>query len=287
MLQALAKKFRKVNFLVLISLAVVLYVMFFYSYNRFKNREQVYVVAVMGGGGNIEVAVPYWVADAINVGDKDLGVFGQINAEVIDKESYEGGGQGKHVVLIMKVNTTKDRSGQYLFKNKPLALNWWLETRLGSTSYGVTVIYLDKNPPHFEKKLLRVVVRRKNDEIFYADNIKVGNEMKNNKGEIMAKLIDKKVTPAEVRSETAGGQAVVSYDQSRRDMELTVDLLAKKINETFYFAEIKKIKLGETINLHFKETSLWDSQIIKVSEIEQPSKTSSGFIINTLMRYLI
>lgn len=85
-----------------------------------------------------------------------------------------------------------------------------------------------------------------------------------NKGNIMARIIDKKVSPAEVRQNRSDGSVGLSYDNSRRDIILTVELEAQEINGLDYFAYLKKIKVGENLNLFFREATLWDGVITSV-----------------------
>lgn len=64
------------------------------------------------------------------------------------------------------------------------------------------------------------------------------------------------------RDVTSSGRAVVSYDQTKRDVELTLELVADQIGDSYYFQKTQAVKTGQPIDLHFTDISLWKLTVI-------------------------
>lgn len=259
----------------LLTAGILLVVFSFFAYGQKQRKEQLFATAVMGAGEDIFIAVPYWVANSINTGDHEVSPFGTVNAEVIDKESYEGGSHGKHVILQLKLTVLEDSGGKYYYKNQPLEIDKWLNLRLGSIDEKVYITYLGKTKPDNSRKIFRVTVKKNSEEPFITDNLTIGDEMLNNKGDVMAKIVNKVTYPAEVRSFTDSGILQISTDSTRRDILLTVDVSAKRSENIYYFGELKKLRVGEKLNLFFNKATLWDGIITSVEETEK-QKTLQG-----------
>lgn len=264
------KKKYRLNIFIL-SIAFILGVIpFYFIYYKLRNKAEIYVSTF---SSPTKGALPYWIADAVEVGDKDISFLGDESAVVIDKESYEGGGHGRYLSLLLKMTVTRDaRRGVYLYRSRPLLVGDWLDLQMTKSRQRGTITYIGTSPPQFEyKKFILTVLGRKVDPEF-AENTLVGSTMVNNKGIVLAKVLDKKVTLAEVRVDTDKGQAVVSYDRTKRDIVLTVEVLVKKVSDTYYFLEYMKIKRDEDIDLFLKESSLWGLRILSIKEV--PENTS-------------
>lgn len=271
----LQKRYSSINIFIFIILILLGLSVFYFLYYRYKNQVEIYISLTLIKPRAVEgsnYTIPYWMSNAIQVGDKDINPFGKVEAAVIDKESYDDTGNGQRVYLIVKASVVRDRSGKYIMKNKPLSSGQIIKLELTSVPevYGL-VTFMDEKPPAFEYKKMTVVTKWRGIEKWTAENIKVGNTIVNNKKQIIARIIEKKDFPAEVRSDTAYGKAVVSYDQIKRDVEITIELRVRKINDSYYFFDEDKIKVNEKIVLPFKEVSIYPlvSSIIKTEEISE------------------
>ena len=78
----------------------------------------------------------------------------------------------------------------------------------------------------------------------------------------------KKLLPADVRFQVSGISEDISYSKSNVDLELSIDLLTQKIEETFYFQDNQVIKLGEYLFLSFPTITLLNYQITDIQELK-------------------
>lgn len=265
------KKFSSLNIFILATLFLLGFALFYFLYNQQRSQAEVFVKVNLIRSKDIPIYdapynwIPHWIGEAITSGDKEINPLGGVTVEVIAKEILEGRYHGQFVYLLLKVKAIKDRSGVYLFKNKPLSVGSVVDLKLSKAQVQGSVIYIGVASPQYETKKLVVTLKGKQIEPWIADNIRIGTTLVDNKGLILAEVLDKKVTLAEVRSDTAAGQALVTYDRLKRDLEVKVEILANKIDKTYYFAEFQKVKIDENLYLPFKEVSL-SYPIISISE---------------------
>jgi hypothetical protein len=244
----------------------------YYFYNRQRTSTFLYVSVMLTRPQNLSVTapfnwVPYWLAESIQKGDKDINPLGGVNAEVVEKQAIESSSYGSIVHLLLRVRAIRDRSGVYLFRNKPLAVGSSVDLRLVSTQADGYITYIGTQKPSNNTILLRVGIKARSIESYIADAIKIGNELKDSNGITLAKIIDKKVSPAEVRSDNALGIAQVSYDQTRKDLEVTIELKAERKNNAYYFTQTQKVKVNEWLYIPFPDEAA-NAPITFVEEIK-------------------
>ena len=184
---------------------------------------------------------------AITIGDKDINPLGGVNAEVVDKLSVEAIEYGRYVYLLLKIDATRDRSGVYLFKNKPLAVGNIIQLRFPKTTVYAYIQSLDEVSPQPNYKKVQAVTRFKEIEPFMDEWIREGNEVKNNKGETIARVVRKTSSVARREVHTAAGSIVVGTNPIKRDVDVTLELLVKELEGQLYFTDTYKIKPNESV----------------------------------------
>ncbi|OGG16559.1 hypothetical protein A3D78_02700 [Candidatus Gottesmanbacteria bacterium RIFCSPHIGHO2_02_FULL_39_14] len=243
---------RKYKFSILISGSLILIItsVLYFAYYRVRRGVILYTGVSLVRTINIQSPyfwVPQWVDSAIKISDKDISPIGMINAQVLDKESVEATEYGRYDYLLLKVNAIRDRTGIYLFKNKPLAVGNIIQLRFPKTNVFAYIQTLDEQRPISSYKKVRILTRFKEIEPFKESWIKIGNEVKNSKGETIAKVIDKTTTLATKEVNTASGNIVVGTNPIKRDVDVLVELLVKELDGIYYFTDTYKIKPNEQV----------------------------------------
>ena len=251
----ISKKNLFIGIIILIFLAIS-----FYIYNQQQKSTDLYAKVILGLEEDYFVAVPYWLANSVKIGDRDVSPFGKVNAEVVDAESYEGGSHGKHVILLLKLNAVRDKTSNYFYKNQPLQIDDWINMRLGVVNHKGYLVYIGKLPPDFGKKKLRVTIRKNSEDPFIVENLNTGSRMLNNKGKVMAEISEKSEFPAIIPSNDESGTP-------KKGIEVTVNLSVDEIDGLNYFGVLRKVKIGERLNLFFDKATLWDGVITEIEEI--------------------
>ncbi len=250
----------RLNILLVFVLLILSFALFYFLYNRQRSQSDVYISIIAQRPSNPGISsLPFWMADSIYVGDKEINPFNQKIAEVVDIDQYEVSvyGVGKIVTLTLKINATKDRSGTLIYKNKPLLIGGNIDLKLSKVQLSGVINYIGNNPPHYKSKNLKIIVKTKNAEPWIADGIKIGDRIVNSKGEEIVRVINKTVTNAQIRSVRADGQAVTTYDTTKRDLTLELQITATESNNLLYLMNIQKIKLNENIYLPFPSITLY------------------------------
>lgn len=256
-------KLPNINILIVAVLLILSASIFYFVYYRFRNQQDAYVSVMLVKppsviGPNIPYNyywVPYWIGNSIDTGDKEITPLGATDAIVVDKNSYDSFYNGQFVSLILKIRAIRDRSGTLLYKNKPLVSGAVLDVKLTKAQISAQVTGIDVKPPEFEYKTLTIVLKGRQVESQIVDELKVGDEIVDNHGTIIAKVLDKKVSSAQMS--LAGGRSNIVYDPDTKDFLVTIEIKAKKIEDSFYYSEVQKIKANEYIYLPFKNLAVY------------------------------
>lgn len=270
------KKIKNLNIFILAVILLMGFALLYFLYHRQRSQAWVYVSVSLVRPQNLSLniaynSVPYWVGNSIFIGDREQNLLGSVGAIVEDKESFDWFTFGQAVNLVLKVNASRDRTGVYLYKNKPLLIGSILDLKLSKTQAQGLITHISLQKTDSQKYQFVITIRGKQIEPFIADNIKIGDEIINNKNETIAKVIDKKSTPAEVRTDTAAGVSLVSFDNTKRDLVVTIQIKADKFNDVYYFAGSQKVKVNEVIYLPFKSVAL----NYPITSVIQPKETDS------------
>ncbi len=260
-IKKLLSRYKTLNTLIVLTLLLLGFAILYFLYYRQRSQAFLYASVTLIRPTNIPINaafnwVPYWIANSININDVEKSTLGSLNAIVVDKTAYEGQGYGQYVYLLLKINSVKDRSGVYLYKNKPLVVGSILDLKLSNTQTQAMVTYLGTMPPVYKYKKIILSLKGRSWESWVVDSIKEGSEIKDSKGKTIAKIIDLKSGPAEVRSDSSLGQAKVSYDQTRKDFTIKAEMIVRDDNGIYYFEEFQKVKVAEGLYLTFAQNSL-------------------------------
>ena len=94
----------------------------------------------------------------------------------------------------------------------------------------------------------------------------VNDQMLNNKGEVLAKILSVNLIPSRIRQNTPSGSVIFSIDPENKDVEAEIEILVKSKEGIAYFGELNKVRTGENINLFFSNATLWDAFITSVKK---------------------
>lgn len=270
--QKIIKKYSRFNFFILAVITLLAFSFIYFLYYRYRSQADVYATIMLTRPSNMLVNAPYnwvpsWLGNSIEPGDRDVSPIGGTNAIVLEKDSFDFINNGQVVSLLLKVKAVKDRTGVYLFKNKPLSVGMNMIFNFTKTSTSGIVTSIGTELPNYHYNKLSVKAKGRLSESSIFDKIRVGDEIKNSRGDTLAKIVAKNIAPADVRFQVSGISENISYSKSNVDLQLTIDLLSQKIDETFYFPDNQIIKLGEYLFLSFPTITLLNYQITDIQEL--------------------
>ena len=94
-----------------------------------------------------------------------------------------------------------------------------------------------------------------------------GDMVKDDQGNIIVKIIDKKVENAKRLVITSDGRSVIQTNPLRRDVYLTLEVNAIKIGDRYYIFDDVPLLVGEKIPINTSTISVWP-EVTKIN-IEQ------------------
>ncbi len=220
--------------------------------------------------------VPFWLANNLQKGDKEVDSFGRKVAEITDIRAVDMPNQSvtnpitqnnKNVYIKVKLRVVKDRQkGTYQFKSKQLAVGSPIELNFPRVLLTGVVTFVSGVPDNriWEDKIVetRLVIfsnvfpETLGVQPWIAEAIEVGDKMKDSQGRTVAEVLDKRVTPAEKIVTTADGRVFVGQDPTKKDVFLTLKLKTYKQEEVNYFLDNLKVKVDEDIILSLPQIEL-------------------------------
>ena len=252
--------------ILLVLFLLFLTVVYFLFYVK-RNQITVYVKAVLIKPQNIPLNVPYfwtpyWIDESISIGDTDSNPLGYSKASVLNKDSIDSINWGKIVNLLLIVQAVKDKSGNYLFNSKPLAVGTILNLNFPRSHINTYVNYIGNERPKSNLTKLRVQLKSINIDLETIDNIKIGDSIKNNKNETIAKIVSYKELP------NTSASFLSNYAFSRSELELSIELLVDSTNLNYYFIDGQRIRQNESFYISFPNLTL-DSNYTKITKVEK------------------
>lgn len=217
---------------------------------------------------------PYWLTNSIHRGDKQYDVLGRETAEVIDVKNYQLGGGRTRTDLILNLKTEVDRRKRKLkFNHRPLEVGGPIDLTMGSIGTRGVITYIEgmPDPRVFEEKIVeaRLVDRTTvfpetlGVQPWIAEVIKIGDQMRDSQGRVVAEILEKNIKPAEKIIVTSDGRVLVNQDPLKKDVSLVIKLDTLKQGETNYFLGEMKIKVDSVIFLALPKIDI-DPVITKV-----------------------
>lgn len=265
-------------FLILVAISVFAYIFF---------RKSTYVITVIKVGEETIQYQPWnrgagtraWFSNMFYKGLKEEDGLGRIMAEVVDIRSFDTDPNLKDVYLKTRLRVVYNRaSDQYTFKGRPVLAGSTIKLNLDELLVDGLITYVEgaKDPREKVKLLVETQLREETSTYletsgtreYIADALSVGDEIKDDQGNIIVKILGKRVENAKRTVTTSDGRIVVGANPLRKDVYFTLDVNAIKIQNRYYLFDDVPILVGREIPLNTGAVSIWP-EVTKIKEISQ------------------
>lgn len=194
--------------------------------------------------------------------------LGRVMAEVLGLNSYNIVSNRSTLFLKTRLKTTYSRSNnQYSYKGTPVLIGSKVTLYLDDVSVEALVVDIEGIKDMPEKKLLKVNSQLFNQnstfletsgvEQYLADAIQAGDTVKDLQGNTIIKILDKTVKPANKTIVTSDGKVFISTDPVRKDVFLTMEILADVNQEKYFLFNDVPILVGEGLPVCTKVICLY------------------------------
>src|SRR3989344_4985910 len=257
------KVFGKINVIdfiiivfVILALIVVVKIVFL------QPKEIVYAtIQICEKSGNNVIncgSVPYYMSNAVNKGDniKSGGkvVLEILNINSLDVNLEKEGESRKDVLLEVRMKVNKKTDGLY-FKGQVVKIGSpvFFSTQDINIAGVVTKIGEQNISEQLFPKI--VLVNIKGEKQCISDSISVGDKEITGKGIILAEVIEKQVSDAEIQVITESGDVLKKFSPIYKDIKLKVKISAENREDQLIFRN-DAVKIGKSISFNFPKVSV-------------------------------
>jgi len=217
---------------------------------------------------------PIWLPGKLGIGDVQKDGLGHVVAEVEDMTSWGSVDRTTYLLLKAKVEEDK-RTGKLKFNNQPLEVGRVIDLELGGVGTPALVTNIEGLPDPREWKNLIVEARMVEYVDVFPETIgvqpwkeeavKIGDQMKDTRGRVVAEILDKKVKPADKIVVSDSGAVFIRPDPLKKDVTLLLRMKVFEQDGTYYFLDDSVVKIGTSFPLFLPEIDLWPevTKIIK------------------------
>ena len=265
------KKFKPFDW-ILIGLTFILVLIFAFVFFRSSSYKIVTIEVTQESTFAWEVwdasGSKMWFSDLFHKGMKERDGLGNVKAELLDTFSYEKTPARITVYLTTKLRVVYNRaSNTYTYKGTPVLIGSKIKVNFDNLLVEGLITDIEGVSDKREKRLITVEaqIREENStyletsgtKAYIADAIKVGEEIKDNNGNTIIKIIDKKVEPAQRVVVTSDGRAMLRVDPVRKDIYLTLEINALKIGERYFLLNDIPIVIDYSLPINTPHLSLF------------------------------
>lgn len=277
-LKKILKNFSWFDYSALLVVLIVALIAFFFFYRK---REYVDIRVKITDQNVLyaENRPQNWYADRFKEGDVERDVLGRVITEIKNVERYSIDNFEKAVYLDLKVAATYDsRTKTYSARGKTLNFGSPVRFNLSRISFDGLVTetpnsqYQDNLTISRKKADVRVRAIQEKDEggIDYVEpeslqSIEAGDKITSSNGEVLAEVVDIRVTPAERVVQDDRGNLYLRYDPIYKDALITLDLRAKTLGDETYVFDNFPLRLDSEIGLAFPKVFV-KGKIVRIYE---------------------
>lgn len=218
------------------------------------------------------------LTENIKKGLKQKGELGTTVAEVIDVYKYPSNDVNQDTFVTLKINSVYNRlTGQYSFDNLPLLLGDYRTFQLQDVAFsGVIVDINTTGIPRQQKRFLvtGILDPINNNDLttnqqmipfngvsadgirnYLADQVQPGLKITDTNGQVAAEIASVEKTPGKINLVQNGSYISVNDPNSTR-VELTLNLIADKVGDGYFFQKEQSLNVGSNIFLSFSNVKL-------------------------------
>lgn len=199
---------------------------------------------------------PYWLADPIQAGTIEYDPQGNKLVEVLDVRKFEVGDRKRLWMKVRLKVTPSGRSEQYRFRREPLEIGKVIQVAPNNIQVNANVISIEGVGKVGEPVDRILTLKLYEIMPWHAQAMTVGSKMLDSNGNVLAEIIDSKVSIAKMFVSDDRGVGHVADNPLRSDVELKIKVKAQRFEGIDYFAEFQPLKIGFSILFPFEKVNV-------------------------------
>lgn len=250
--------FGRVDFLI-IGIIFSILLTFFLSIKFIFQKEKYITVEMITTGGEWWWGTPhpyYWNVLPINKGDIEYDVSKKPIFEILDIKKYAIDNRLMGIIKAKIKIKENILTKSYSFKQTRVEIGKTIGVSPNNTSIIGQVIAIDGVNKFSNPEYLIVTAKLYNIWKEEADNILVGDAVKDIDGNIIVEIIDKKESPSLKSAVNWQGDLLKKYDPVTKDVELTFRIEVRKEGDLWYYQYYQVIKRGISVRLELENNTI-------------------------------
>ena len=223
-------------------------------------QKDTYVtVELLASGGEWWWGVPppyYWNAKSVVIGAKEYDTFKKSTAEIVDLVKY---GEDDRKFMWMKVRLRAKYNyltREYLFRQESLQIGKTIHIAPNNIALVGNVVGIEGVGRLWDTEYILLTGKAQKIKSWESDALHVGDKVVDNKGDLVAEILDKHSELADMTTMTWTGEALLRKDPNYRDVTVTMKLRVMKDGDRRYFNYYQPISIGNKIRIQFPTTAI-------------------------------
>lgn len=269
---AILQKYLKVQDIILLVLVFGTATFFFFFFYRKAEFVEVKIKVTDQDVLYATTLPKPWYANQFETGDTEIDAIGNIITELIDVETVPVSKSETAVYLTLNVKATYNtRTDRYTVKGRDLIFGAPIRFNLGMVTFdGIVVDFPGlKESDSYEYRIVTALVR--SVEPYVAESIHIGDQVINNRGEVLIELVDIDVTSADMVVTTDSGEVLLQKSPLHKDVIVKAKVRVKKVKDLIFLLEDLPFGVGQALPINLDHTSLFPT-ISSISEATQSAK---------------
>ncbi len=275
----------KIAFFDKLLILIVIVAISFFVFVFFRKGETVAVTVRLNednstyGDWNSLIGTRPWVTELLRNDAKLKDAIGRISAEIISVRSFDIKPNRQAVYVKMRLRVTNDRaSNQFIFNGLPLIVGSEVKINFDTVLVDGMVTDIEGLPETRQKVSIWVEANVKDENNLYSERIGIApsiaseilniNEIRDGEGNIIMKVLEKKVTDSDVFVTTSDGRGIIRKNPLRKDVLLKLQINAFKIGNRYYIYDDIPILIGQKIPFNTDKLSVFP-EVTKISLSEK------------------
>lgn len=244
-------------FVVLIALSALLALGVFIK--LVLQKDTYITVELLATGGEWWWGTPppyYWNADPVEKGSIEYDVFKKPLVEILDVAKYDHDNR-KFMWIKARIKVRKNvLTNTYTFRQTQVQIGNMLNLAPNRITIFGHIVAIEGVGQLGQKKDLIVLAKMYSHYQWQADMIKIGDGVKNSKGEAIAEIIEKKVEPAEITTVNWLGDSLLRRDALMKDITLKIKMTVSNDGSQDFFMYYQPIQEGRAVDLQLINTTI-------------------------------
>jgi len=232
-------------------------------------KDTFVVVEMLASGGEWWWGTPppfYWNVSALQKGAVENDIFGKPIVEILDIIKLDNDDR-KLVWIQARIKVQRNvRTNSYDFRQTKVEIGRMLTIAPNHIQVVGNVVGIEGVGQLGKKETRIVTVVAYEIRQWLADALIVGDVIKDDKGEIVAEILEKKDEPDALMTTDMRGETFLRYHPFLREVTLKIRLAVRKENNDLVFNYYQNVRPGDRVRLQFNNAMVGEFTVQKIEE---------------------